>query len=88
MPKNMNIRLTEMTIAIQYFNMEFNKKKNLEVLNRTQAEIKAELTKPIIQLKNSRESLTSRTNQAEYRLSNSKVKQSTEMKYTKNVETF
>ena len=46
MPKNMNIRLMEMTMTIQHFNMEFNlKKKKLEVLNRTQVEMKAELNK-------------------------------------------
>lgn len=46
MPKDMNIRLMEMTMTIQHFNMEFNlKKKKLEVLNRTQVKMKAELKK-------------------------------------------
>lgn len=46
--------------------MEFKKKK--EKQKRSQDEMKVDLRNPVVQLENSKESLTSRENHAEYRV--------------------
>ena len=57
----------EMTKMIQVLRTEFNKE--IEILKRTQDEMKMELKNPTTYLDNSKGSLTGRMNQAEDRIS-------------------
>lgn len=65
MPKK--TRLNEMGRTIQDLETEFNKE--IETLRKTQTKMKMELKNPITHQENSRGSLTSRTNEAEGRIS-------------------
>lgn len=61
------MRLMEMTKRIQNLKTEFNKE--IQTLARTQDEMKMDWKSPIIQPEKSKETLTSRMNQAGDRLS-------------------
>jgi hypothetical protein len=65
-PKKIQIYIDTMITE----NLKIKFKTEIEMLKRTQTEIKMEFKNPIFQLENSgKESLTSRKNQAEYRIS-------------------